>query len=218
MRNGIFGVMRGNRTAPRGRLAWATTFALLALALALATLAACNGSGPATGSATRSAGTSPAGPTTGLAASATAAASTATATPHNWAFSATVNEQFSAAYCTGKQPKGSICLSGSGAGQGSPVGQFTLTRTAVMLPGGSDSCGTSTMEGSLVTATSDTVNFRATGTFCRANQTATYTYTITGGSGKFAGATGSGTVTIPTPTTSTTDTQTWRGTLKYTGG
>lgn len=72
------------------------------------------------------------------------------------------------------------------------------------------------MQGSLVTAAGDKVSFKATGTFCRANQTAKYAYTITGGSGKFAGANGTGTVTIPTPATSTTDTQTWHGTLKYT--
>lgn len=219
----MFLVMRSHSTARRGRRAWPWLAALLVLTLAM--LAACAGqpASPRGGaSATRASSTatssgSAAGPSaTPSASAATTPAPQATATtPPDWSFSATVNEQFSAAYCTGSQPSGSICLSGTGTGQGSPVGQFTFTRTAVMQPGGSDSCGPSTVEGSFITASSDTVSFTAKGTFCRATQAATYTYTITGGSGKYANATGTGKITVPAPTTSTTDTQTWIGTLVY---
>lgn len=207
--NNVLRAMRGGMTKWLEQLGRVGVCIFLALTLSL--LVACGGSGPDAGKGTGT--NSPSGSTASPGAMATP---TVTATPNNWAFSATVSEKFSAEYCAANQPAGSICLSGSGSGQGSPLGQFTFTRTAVMLPGGSDSCGPATMQGSLVTATGDTVSFKATGTFCRANQTAKYTYTITGGTGQFAGATGTGAVTIPTPATSTTDTQTWSGTLKYT--
>lgn len=87
-----------------------------------------------------------------------------------------------------------------------------------MLPAGADSCGPSSTQGTLTTAAGNTVSFTASGTFCRATQTAQYTYTITGGTGTFSGATGSGQVQIPTPTTSSTDAQTWSGTLQTGAG
>ncbi len=165
------------------------------------------GTGGSTATTQPGSGSSPTAPAGG----ATAGATT-TPTPSG-AFSAAINESFTAAYCTSGQPAGSVCLTGDGSGRASPLGAFTFHRTAVMLPGGADSCGPSTTQGTFTMSSGDTVTFKGTGTFCRATQTAQYTYTITGGTGAGAGAKGSGTIHIPTPSSSTTDTQTWSGTL-----
>lgn len=132
---------------------------------------------------------------------------------------ATLNEQFLADYCdkSAGEPAGSICFSGAGNGEMQPLGKVTFTRTAVYQPGGPDSCGPAKTQGVLTTASGDTISFSATGTFCRATQTATYTYKITGGTGAYKGATGTGTIQVPRPQSNTSETQSWSGTFVYQG-
>lgn len=188
------------------------------LLVALALLAACSGQGGVGGSGsspTGSAGASPAPSATGAGSGSATKGPTPTTAPG--AFSATVNEQYTTAQCAGTEPKGTICLTATGRGQGAPIGSFTFTRTIVLAPSGQDSCGPTTTEGSFVTSAGDSVSFTAKGTLCRGTNTTTYTYTITGGSGRYNGATGSGTVQIPPSPSDSTDTQTWSGTLVYAG-
>lgn len=185
------------------------------LAVACALLAACSGQGGVGGTGSSTTGTPGASSATGPGSgSATPKGPTPTTAPG--AFRATVNEQYTTTQCAGTQPKGTICLSATGSGQGAPIGSFTFTRTVVLAPSGQDSCGPTTTEGTFATSTGDSVTFTAKGTLCRGTNTTTYTYTITGGTGQYQGATGSGTVRIPPPT-STADTQTWSGTLLYSG-
>lgn len=190
----------------------ARLFTLVALAVALGLLAACS---PSTTAGSPTTGTTPS--TTGSGPASQQATATATIGPGM--LQATLSEQFSADFCSQSsgQPAGAICFSGHGAGQVQPLGNVTFARTAIYQPGGTDSCGPATTQGTLTTVAGDTISFLASGTFCRATQTATYTYTITGGTGKYQGASGKGSIQIPRPKTSTSEIETWNGTFTYQG-
>lgn len=136
-----------------------------------------------------------------------------TATPEPTAFAAAIRERNTVVSCASSQPEGTTCLSVSGSGDTSRLGAVTMSRTAQLLPPGSDSCGSSTTAGTLTTASGETISFTGKGTFCRATGTAKYTYTIAGGTGRYKGATGTGTLIIPRMADTTTPTAAWSGTL-----
>lgn len=154
--------------------------------------------------------------TTSPTATATAVAQGPTATalpPGVVMLQGTISENYATVSCPAGKPSGTICVSAGGTGPLSSLGTISLTRKAILEPGGADSCGPSTMDGTVTMGGGDTLSFTATGTFCRGTATARYTYTITGGTGAYRGAGGKGSITIPRPPTSSTDTLTWDGTL-----
>ena len=126
----------------------------------------------------------------------------------------TISENYATVSCPAGKPSGTICVAAGGTGPLSSLGTVSLTRKAILDPGGADSCGPSTMDGTLtVGGGGDSISFTATGTFCRGTGSARYTYTITGGTGSYQGAGGKGNITIPRPTSNSTDTLAWDGTL-----
>ncbi len=125
----------------------------------------------------------------------------------------TISEDYITVNCPSGKPSGTICVAARGTGQLSSLGDVSLTRNAILNPGGSDSCGPSTMDGMLIVGGGDTISFTATGTFCRGTGSARYTYTITRGTGIYLGASGKGNITVPRPSSSSTDVLTWDGTL-----
>lgn len=139
---------------------------------------------------------------------------TATALPPGVAaLQGTLSENYATVSCPAGKPSGTICVSASGTGPLSSLGNVAIMRTASLDPGGADSCGPSTMTGTLTVDGGDTLSFAATGTFCRGTASARYTYTITGGTGAYRSASGKGNITIPRPPSSSTDILTWDGTL-----
>ncbi len=183
------GAHRNGTNARRMRWRLMLVMAVL-MSMLLWAMAACGG--PSSG------GTTPAtqpGISANPPVSPTVMTNTPTVTPAPAGFQADFTEQYTAVACSGNQPTGSVCVTTHGSGQvnngGSSLGNASLSRTSVYAPGGTDSCGSATTNGTLTLATGDTITFRATGTFCRATQVATFTYTITGGTGRYLNASGS---------------------------
>jgi len=204
---------RLRKQAQSSQQLWRLGLAVTILLFLLGTLAACNPTQTPTsaGSSTR---TVPV-----VQPSATAIPPTATptivptATPDLGVFQVYFSDHYTAAACSGTYPTGTVCVTTTGSGQEAGLGNLSLSRTSIYAPGGSDSCGPATTQGTLGLATGETITFTGTGTFCRASQVANFSYTITGGTGQYVHATGKGTIYVPLPTSSSSGTEGWAGTL-----
>lgn len=192
-----------------------TGFSVCTFFILLGALAACD-STPArthTGSTTRTVPVEQPSVTANAPGSTPSPTTPPTATPNLGIFQVTFADQYSAVPCSGTSVAGMVCVTTTGSGQENGLGSISLTRTSVYTPSANGGCDSATTTGTLTLATSDTVAFNGTGTFCPAIEVANFAYTITGGTGQYLHATGTGTIQVPVPSSSSSGTEVWSGTL-----
>jgi hypothetical protein len=118
-------------------------------------------------------------------------------------FSLDFEQKFKLAACPAEAPAGYTCLDVTGKAMNSALGSVTFERTVLFDLRRFDkqhpTCIPDETAGTLVLP-GGTLKFRAPGSVCLADGTATYGLIVTGGTGAYQGAVGGGRITVPPQT------------------
>jgi len=123
-----------------------------------------------------------------------------TANADSRSLSVNFEQRFTLVSCPGNAPPGSTCLEVTGKAESPTFGRLAFERTVLFDARKFDklhpTCIPDETSGTLVTQ-DGSLNFRAPGSVCLADGTASYGLIITGGTGALRGMVGGGRITVP---------------------
>ena len=131
-------------------------------------------------------------------------------------FDVKFDQKFATVKCSTDVPAGYLCLHVSGTAAASDYAGWRFERSVAFNIKNFDdkhpTCLPDETSGTLYLG-NDTLTFRAPGSVCLVDGTASYGLVVTGGTGRYKGAQGGGQITVPPPLNDTTGTELWHVTI-----